>query len=257
MVETQFNTKVKCIRSDNGIEFIMKDFFKSKEILHQLTCVDTPLKNVIVERKHQHILNVAWALKFQSSIPLTLCGDCIITAIYLKKQLPSKVLNNKSPYEVLFNHPQDHLKTFGSLCFISTFSHNKNKCAPRAIKCVFLDYPSGVKGYRVSYLDSNTIFISKDIIFYETIFPFASIHSPSSPSNSTSLGINTFVFPLCIPDTSFHSIPNSNHSHIGPPIPTDFAVTNSLQILFLLILHIIHLLIMSFIHQHLHLFSLN
>ena len=58
MVETQFN-EVKCIRSDNGIEFIMKDFFKSKEILHQLTYVDTPKKNAIVERKYQHISNVA------------------------------------------------------------------------------------------------------------------------------------------------------------------------------------------------------
>ena len=51
MVETQFNAKIKCIRSDNGTEFIMKDFFKSKGILHQLSCVDTPQQNAIVERK--------------------------------------------------------------------------------------------------------------------------------------------------------------------------------------------------------------
>ena len=30
MVETQFNAKIKCLRSDNGAEFITKDFFKIK-----------------------------------------------------------------------------------------------------------------------------------------------------------------------------------------------------------------------------------
>ena len=42
MVETQFDAKIKCLRSDNGTKFIMKDFFKSKGILHQLSCVETP-----------------------------------------------------------------------------------------------------------------------------------------------------------------------------------------------------------------------
>ena len=34
MVETQFARKVKCIRTDNGTEFIMKGFFEQKGILH-------------------------------------------------------------------------------------------------------------------------------------------------------------------------------------------------------------------------------
>ena len=42
MVSTQFNCKVKTIRSDNGTEFYLKDFFQSNGILPQLTCVDTP-----------------------------------------------------------------------------------------------------------------------------------------------------------------------------------------------------------------------
>ena len=125
MVKTQFDSKIRCIRSDNETKFIMKDLKKkTKSILYQLTYVDTPQQNAIIERKHQHILNVARALKFQSSLLLSLWGrgGCILTDVYLINR-PSKILNNKSPYELLFNKlpSYDHLRTFGCLCFISHF----------------------------------------------------------------------------------------------------------------------------------------
>ena len=42
LVETQFAKRVKVVRTDNGTEFIMKDLFAQKGILHQLSCVETP-----------------------------------------------------------------------------------------------------------------------------------------------------------------------------------------------------------------------
>lgn len=49
-IENQFSTTLKFIRSDNGTEFLMHDFFYSKGILHQRSCVECPQQNGLVER---------------------------------------------------------------------------------------------------------------------------------------------------------------------------------------------------------------
>jgi len=67
-VQTQFEIAIKIIRSDNETEFFMTNFFVNKEIVYQTSCVNTPQKNNIVERKHDHLLNVARSLMIQSHL---------------------------------------------------------------------------------------------------------------------------------------------------------------------------------------------
>ncbi|KAM2312222.1 hypothetical protein ACFXTH_022651 [Malus domestica] len=59
MIETQFNTRVQIIRSDNGPEFKLEQFYALKGIIHQSSCVNTPQQNGVAERKHRYLLNVA------------------------------------------------------------------------------------------------------------------------------------------------------------------------------------------------------
>lgn len=51
----------------DGIEFAMKNFYASKEIIHHITCDE---QNSIVECKYQHILNVTRALLSQYNLPI-------------------------------------------------------------------------------------------------------------------------------------------------------------------------------------------
>ncbi|KAG7551787.1 Reverse transcriptase RNA-dependent DNA polymerase [Arabidopsis thaliana x Arabidopsis arenosa] len=173
--EKQFSKSVRMVRSDNGTEFMcLSQYFKDNGIVHQTSCVDTPQQNGRVERKHRHILNVARSLLFQANLPVTFWGEAILTAAYLINRTPSKVLNGKTPYELLFGvQPSyDQLKVFGSSCYTHRRSRDKDKFGERSRHCIFMGYPFGKKGWKVYDMETNEFLVSRDVVFQENVFPF-------------------------------------------------------------------------------------
>lgn len=64
MVQTQFQTQIQMVRSENGREYFtntLTNFFEKNGIIHQRSCTDTPPQNGIAERKNRHILEVTRA----------------------------------------------------------------------------------------------------------------------------------------------------------------------------------------------------
>ena len=82
-------------------------------------------------------------------------------------------MSDKTPHEVLFEKPPNfyHLKTFGCLCYAAMIPWQR-KFEPRARQCVFLGYSHGIKSYKLYNLKTHQVFYSRDVTFYESIFPF-------------------------------------------------------------------------------------
>lgn len=185
-VRNQFGTSVKTLRSDNGQEFLMPLFYSSEGIIHHTTCVETPQQNAIVERKHQHVISVARALLFQAHLPVTFWSYAVAHAVYLINRLPTPVLDNKCPFQILYNTVPDltNLKIFGTLCFVSTLTSHRKKFDPRATKCIFLGFKPGTKGFVTYDLKSRVISISRNVTFHEHIYPFKPLDSDLTPTQA-------------------------------------------------------------------------
>jgi hypothetical protein len=82
-------------------------------------------------------------------------------------------MDGRTPYELVFGFKPtlSHLRSIGCLYF-STTLNNSNKFGSHAEKCVFLGYSNQKKGYILWSIDNKNVIVSRDVKFYETVFPF-------------------------------------------------------------------------------------
>ena len=100
MIQTQFNSKIKIVRTDNGAEYfsnILGSYFKDNDIIHHSSCVNTPQQNGIAERKNRHLFEVARTLMFHSNVPKHFWGEAILTTTFYINCMPSRVLGFLTP----------------------------------------------------------------------------------------------------------------------------------------------------------------
>lgn len=227
-VDNQFNTTIKVIRSDNALEFTSNacnQFFSKHGILHQTTCVYRPQQNARVERKHRNILELARALRFQANLPIQFWGDCVLTAVHILNRIPSSVIEFKTPYEILFDELPiyDYFRVFGCLAFALNPHSTQDKFEHRGVPCLFLGYPPLIKGYKLFNLQTQQCFISRDVKFNETVFPYH-LHSTTtfmSPIPPSSTFTDDFIYTSdpSTPNESTPSSPTSGNTSDASPIP--------------------------------------
>lgn len=104
-----------------------------------------------------------------AGLPKSLWGETMSTSGYLINRCPSTAINLKTPMEMWNGKPPDYsyLKVFGCLAYVHIKQDNLDA---RDMKCVFIGYPTGVKGYKLWCLEKGhaKCLISRDVVFDES-----------------------------------------------------------------------------------------
>ena len=136
-----------------------------------------PRQNAVAERRIRTLFEMARTLLLDAGIPQIYWEDAIMHANFIRNRVPTKILKGMTPFEKFWGRKPDvkWLRPFGSLCYVLIPDGlRKRKFDAKAEPAVVLGMSSKHSAYKILMLGSRKIKISKDVRFYENIFPFRS-----------------------------------------------------------------------------------
>ncbi|KAM6574493.1 hypothetical protein CsatA_022820 [Cannabis sativa] len=175
LIENKTSRKIKKLRTDNGLEFcsdMFASYCRKEGIVRHHTVVKNPQQNGLAERMNRTLLERVRCMLIGAGLAKHFWGEALKTACYLINRCPSTALNFKTPQEFWTGKAPsyEHLKVFGC----TAYAHiRQDKLQPRALKCLFLGYLDGIKGYKLWCLEEGykKCIISRDAIFREDEMP--------------------------------------------------------------------------------------
>jgi hypothetical protein len=187
-----FNKKILAIQTDWGGEYHkLNSFFTKIGISHLVSCPHTHQQNGTAEHKHRYIVEVGLSLLARASMPLKFWDEAFATATYLINKTPSRVIGYVTPLQKLLQVELDYsqLKVFGCAYWPNLGPYNAKKLAFRSKQCVFLGYNPNHKGYKCLDVSSGRVYISRDVVFDETVFQFSKMDANADARLRTEINL--------------------------------------------------------------------
>ena len=223
MVERQFNHKILAVQSDWGGEYeSLNSLLKRLGIAHHVSCPHAHQQNGSAERKHRHIVEVGLSILAHASMPRKYWDEAFLTAVFLINRLPSKVISNDTPHDRLFGTSPDYsfFRIFGCAVWPNLRPYNARKLQFRSIRCVFLGYSNLHKGFKCLEPTSGLIYISRDVVFDESVLPFSQLHPNAGARLRASIDL--------LPDTLKNPSPAFGNAYVHDRCLVNSDPTNDL-----------------------------
>ncbi|XP_026444132.1 LRR receptor-like serine/threonine-protein kinase FLS2 [Papaver somniferum] len=112
-------------------------------------------------------------------MPLTYWGEALTCAAYLINRVPSSTIVFQTPHQALAEAvvaptiPNLPPHVFGCVAYVHMHKNQRDKLAPRALKCIFVGYATTKKGYRCYHPPTKRTFVTLDVVFHEDIMYFS------------------------------------------------------------------------------------
>ena len=129
---------------------------------------NTPQQNGLSERKNRSLTETGKCLLFEAKMNLKYWGEAIMTANYLLNRLPTRC-HDKTPFEMLYGDKPKlgHIKTFGCTSYMLIPKQNRKKLDEKSLKLKLVGYCETSKAYRLLDIETDRIYISRDVRFIE------------------------------------------------------------------------------------------
>lgn len=224
LVENRFKHIIITLFSDNGGEFIaLRAFLSEHGITHLTSPPHTLEHNGMSERKHRHVVETGLTLLSQASLPSTYWTYAFTAAVYLINRMTTPIVNNQSPYFVLFGTQPNYMKlrVFGCACYPWLRPYAAHKLDRRSALCVFLGYSLSHSAYLCLDRSSGRIYTSRHVTFDENQFPFKTVSTEPAPIPDAAETPIPFTPPTPVPTWSLiRTQPPSQDPHLLPAATT-------------------------------------
>nr|GEV04997.1 hypothetical protein [Tanacetum cinerariifolium] len=142
------------IRTKNGTKFknqVLKEYFDSVGISHQVSSVRTPQQNGVVEHRYQTLVEAARTMLIFSRAPLFLWAEAIATACFTQNRSIIHCRFNKTPYELINSKKPDisFLYVFGTLYYPKNDHEDIGKLGAKGDIGFSIGYSADSCAYRI------------------------------------------------------------------------------------------------------------
>jgi len=172
-VRNKFGRTLKALRCDNGTEYTCQStqaILKKEGIEFQTVVPYNPEQNGVSDRKNHSLCESGRCMLFDANLPMTYWGEAVLTACYVQNRSPTKgTETHKTPYELWNGSKPDlsHLRVFGSKAYVHIPKEKRIKWDTHAEEGVLVSYSETSKGYRILQQGTNSVTISRSVVFDE------------------------------------------------------------------------------------------
>ncbi|KAJ0172339.1 hypothetical protein K1T71_012312 [Dendrolimus kikuchii] len=201
LVENQTGKTIKVLRSDNGTEYVNKqfqNFLKEHGIKHETTIPYSPEQNGVSERANRTIVEKARCMLQDAGLDNRFWAEAVQTAVYIKNRSPTKAVMGSTPEEKWTNEKVDVM-------------HNTKKFDPKSKRYIFVGYCEESKGYRLMDPENlPTCIKARNVNFFEN--KFISKNNVTDVSNTS---CNELLTPNIMNIISNSEVNNINENENG------------------------------------------